>query len=287
MSRLDQPSTTPHVRLADDGRAIWWRQIAAILSIDLRKNLIGRRALLVYLPALLPVVLMFLLTVVQTEASIDISTNWGKAQELFANVYDALVLRTIVFFGCAWIFMNLFRGEIVDRSLHYYFLCATRREVLVAGKYLSGLAATAILFTLTTAGSVFFLYYPSNSHLLLDATALGQIAAYIGITLLACVGYGAVFLYIGLFFRNPIFPALIVYGWEWVNFLLPPFFRRISIIYYLESHLPYPIDEGPFATVIGKAPLWISLPGLLIFTGLVLLLAALRIRRMDIDYGGE
>ena len=32
--------------------------------------------------------------------------------------------------------MNLFRGEIVDRSLHYYFLSAVRREVLVVGKYL-------------------------------------------------------------------------------------------------------------------------------------------------------
>ena len=43
--------------------------------------------------------------------------------------------------------MNLFRGEVVDRSLHYYFLAPVRREVLVVGKYLSGLIATIALFT--------------------------------------------------------------------------------------------------------------------------------------------
>jgi ABC-type transport system involved in multi-copper enzyme maturation permease subunit len=42
--------------------------------------------------------------------------------------------------------MNLFRGELVDRSLHYYFLSAVRRDVLVVGKYLSGLITSIVLF---------------------------------------------------------------------------------------------------------------------------------------------
>ena len=37
--------------------------------------------------------------------------------------------------------------------------------------------------------------------------------------MLACVGYGAFFLVVGLFIRNPIVPALLLYGWEWLNFL--------------------------------------------------------------------
>ncbi len=53
---------------------------------------------------------------------------------IFAVYYGGLILRTVVFFGCAWIFMNLFRGDIVDRSLHFYFLSPVRREVLVVGK---------------------------------------------------------------------------------------------------------------------------------------------------------
>ncbi|MEN2577350.1 hypothetical protein AAER51_17970, partial [Acinetobacter baumannii] len=65
--------------------------------------------------------------------------DFSQYPAMFGVIYNTLILRTVIFFGCAWIFMNLFRGEIVDRSLHYYFLSAVRREVLITGKYLSGL----------------------------------------------------------------------------------------------------------------------------------------------------
>ena len=113
---------------------LWWRQIRAILRIEVKKNFWGKRALLIYLFAAIPVLLMFLLTFADEDSAADITKNWNGAQEVFANIFEALILRTMVFFGCAWIFMNLFRGEVVDRSLHYYFLSSLRREVLVIGK---------------------------------------------------------------------------------------------------------------------------------------------------------
>jgi hypothetical protein len=271
--------------------SLWRRQIMAILRIEAGKNFLGRRALPLYLLTLVPVVILFLLAIVDPDGSNDIARDWNSSQQAFANIYDALVLRTVVFFGSAWIFMNLFRGEMVDRSLHYYFLTALRREVLVLAKYLSGVVAATVLFTISTLGALFFLYYargyPANVEFLLDGPGWRQALAYEAITLLACLGYGAVFMAIGLFFRNPIIPALVVYGWEWLNFLLPPLLKKISIIHYLESHLPIPIDEGPFATIVAPTPVWISVPSLLLFTGLVLTLAAIRIRRMEIRYGTE
>ena len=36
------------------------------------------------------------------------------------------------------IFSNLFRGEMLEKTLHYYYLTPLRRELLVAGKYLGG-----------------------------------------------------------------------------------------------------------------------------------------------------
>ncbi len=286
----DRPAAAAQPRTME-GWALWWRQIRAILRIEVRKNFWGRRALLLYLLAALPVFLMFLLAVVDRHAAADIVRNWNGAQEAFANIFDALVLRSMVFFGCAWIFMNLFRGEVVDKSLHYYYLSALRREVLVAGKYFSGLMASFVLFTLTTGGTLFFFYYargyPANVNYLIDGPGWKQVLAYEGITLLACLGYGAVFMFIGLFFRNPIIPALAVYGWEWLNFLLPPVLKKISIIHYLESHLPIPINQGPFATIATPTPAWISIPSLLIFTALVLFLAAVKIRKMEIRYGVE
>lgn len=270
---------------------LWRRQIGCILNLEVRKNFLGRRALLIYLLALAPVMLMAALLIFDPRAQSDISRNWGRASIVFANLYEGLILRTVVFFGCAWIFMNLFRGEVVDKSLHYYFLAPVRREVLVAGKYLSGLLTSAVLFVGSTAGSIFFLYlareYPANVEYLFNGPGLRQVLTYLGITLLACVGYGAFFLVIGLFFRNPIIPGLIAYGWEWLNFLLPPMLKRVSVVHYLQSLAPVPVPEGPFALVAEPTPAWISVPGLLLVTAVVLALAGLRIRRMEISYGGE
>src|SRR6185295_4783228 len=181
---------------------LWWRQVRAILRMEVRKNFWGKRAVLIYLFAAVPVLLMFLLTFADENAAGDITRNWASAQEIFANIYEALILRTMVFFGCAWIFMNLFRGEVVDKSLHYYYLSALRREVLVTGKYLSGLVTSVVLFSLATAGSLFFLYfardYPANVNYLFDGPGLRQCLTYLFVTVLGCIGYGAVFLFIGL-----------------------------------------------------------------------------------------
>jgi hypothetical protein len=116
---------------------------------------------------------------------------------------------------------------------------------------------------------------------------LRQCLSYIGITILACVGYGAVFMVIGLFFRNPIIPALIVYFWEWANFLMPPVLKKISIAHYLRSLSPVPVSEGPLATVVDPTPAWISIPSMIAFTAIVLVLASIRIRRMEVRYGNE
>ena len=266
--------------------ALWARQVGAILRLELRKNFTGRRAFLIYLLALLPVALLGLLALFPPPAR-----EWqdfGSLSIVFAAVYGGLILRTIVFFGCAWIFMNLFRGEIVDRSLHYYFLSPVRREVLVVGKYLSGLLTSVMLFTGTTLASFLMLYLPrgraASMQYLFDGPGLGHALTYLGITVLACLGYGAAFLVVGLFFRNPIIPALLFYGWEWINFLLPPLLKKLSVIHYLHSLAPVPMSEGPFAIVAEPTPAWISVPSLLAVTVAVLAFASLRIRRMEINY---
>jgi ABC-type transport system involved in multi-copper enzyme maturation permease subunit len=264
--------------------SLWFRQAGAILRIELKKNLWGKRAFLLYLLTLLPIMLIAALTAFPPDEIRDpVERNI-----VFANIYGGLILRTVIFFGCAWIFMNLFRGDIVDRSLHYYFLSPVRREVLVAGKYLSGLLASMLLFVTTTVASMLLLYLPQGGGpYLLNGAGLGQLLTYAGITALACLGYGAFFLVVGLFFRNPIIPALLLYGWEWLNFLLPPVLKKLSVIHYLNSLSPIPINEGPFAILVEPTPAWISVPGLLFVTAMVLGLASLQIRRMEIRYGGE
>jgi ABC-type transport system involved in multi-copper enzyme maturation permease subunit len=217
--------------------------------------------------------------------------NFNNYSLIYSVLYNGLILRTVVFFGCAWIFMNLFRGEIVDRSLHYYFLSAVRREVLVVGKYISGLVTSIVLFTFTTVAAMLLLYLPNfysqSMRYFFEGPGLTQLLTYAGITILACVGYGAFFVVVGLFVRNPIIPAVLLYGWEWLNFLLPPLLKKISVIHYLNSLVPIPVSEGPFAVVAEPTPAWIAIPSMLGVTLIVLVLAAYRIRHMEIRYGSD
>jgi len=269
--------------------ALWLRQIRAIFRLEIEKNFLGRRSILLYLLALLPIVPLVLLAPFTPPGR-----EWQDFPQyntIFSIYYGGFILRTVVFFGCAWIFMNLFRGDIIDRSLHFYFLSPVRREVLVVGKYLSGLVTAIMLFTITTVVCMLLIYFPhfysDSVRFFLDGPGLGHLLTYAGITILACIGYGAFFLVVGLFFRNPIIPALMLYGWEWLNFLMPPLLKKISVIHYLNSLVPVPVSEGPFAVVAEPTPAWIAVPSLILVTALVLVLASYRIRRMEVRYGSD
>lgn len=278
--------TVPH---KSGSWGLWFRQVGAIFRMEIEKNFLGRRSILIYLIALLPLFPLSIFALVTPPGR-----EWqdiNNYNTVYANMYNGLILRTVVFFGSAWIFMNLFRGEIVDRSLHYYFLSAVRREVLVVGKYVSGLVTSAILFAATTIVAMLLLYFPhvysQSVRYFTEGRGLTHLLTYAGITILACVGYGAFFLVVGLFVRNPIIPALLLYGWEWINFLLPPLLKKVSVIHYLNSLVPVPINEGPFAVVAEPTPAYIAIPSMLAVTVLVLVLAAYRIRHMEIRYGSD
>ena len=269
--------------------SLWLRQIAAILRLEVEKNFLGRRSILIYLITLLPLFPLLVLAVLTPPG--NEWRDFSKYATIYSVLYNGLILRTVVFFGCAWIFMNLFRGDIIDRSLHYYFLSAVRRDVLLVGKYLSGLITSVILFTGLTVVAMLLLYIPRFQsqaiRFFLEGQGMIQILTYAGITMLACLGYGAFFLVVGLFIRNPIIPALLLYGWEWLNFLLPPLLKKVSVIHYLNSLVPVPVSEGPFAVIAEPTPAYIAIPSMLIVVGIVLALSAYRIRHMEIRYGSD
>ena len=272
-----------------DDWALWFRQIGAIFRMEIEKNFLGRRSILIYLIGLLPLFPLSIFAFVTPPGR-----EWQDINHystIYGYINNIMILRTMVFFGSAWIFMNLFRGEIVDRSLHYYFLSAVRREVLVIGKYISGLVTSIILFTGTTVIAMLLLFFPhvysQSVRFFTEGRGLSHLLTYAGITILACVGYGAFFLVVGLFVRNPIIPAVLLYLWEWINFLLPPLLKKVSVIHYLNSLVPVPLNEGPFAVVAEPTPAYIAIPSMLGVTLLVLVVAAYRIRHMEIRYGSD
>ncbi len=269
--------------------SLWLRQVGAVVRIEIRKILRGARSIPTWGLALLPSLVTGAIAVAFLQGWIKETPAAGMVR--YAAVYQNFVLRFVIFSGCAWIFTNLYRGEIIDRSLHYWFLAPIRRDVLVVAKFVSGLVASIAVFTTATAASILLVLAPHGwaiaSEHLFSRGGLGDAAAYIGVTILACIGYGAVFLLTGVLFRNPILPALGLLGLETINFLLPPLLKKVSVVYWLVSLCPVRVSQGPIALVADPAPLIVSAPGLLALAAITVTLAARRMHREEIAYGGD
>jgi hypothetical protein len=112
---------------------------------------------------------------------------------------------------------------------------------------------------------------------------------------LGCLGYGSVFLALGVWLRRPIVPAAIILAWESVNGILPHALQKLSILYYLQSICPVPApmeEEAPLLIKLLAAPAApastpVAILSLLALTAVVLWFASRAIRRMEISYGAE
>lgn len=225
--------------------------------------------------------------------------NVGEDAIMFAGVFQFFFLRLAIFFGCLGIFMNLFRGEVLDKSLHFYFLAPIRREVLMAGKFIAGLLATCTIFIaselLQTAAFLWHFNARAKDLYLYHHHGLEHTAIYVGVTVLACIGYGAFFLVGGMLFRNSIIPAAAVLIWEGINPFLPALLKQFSVIYYLKSLCPVEIPVPPgtpglFALLISNAdpvspPL--AIVGILVVAVIALAVSSFQVRRMEINYTTE
>jgi hypothetical protein len=227
------------------------------------------------------------------------SCNLAEDTIIFAGVYQFFFLRLMLFFGCVFVFINLFRGELLDKSLHYYFLAPVRREVVVAGKYLAGVMATVIIFGTSVALQILVMNMHFTPQVLEDYLVRGNgwnhAFSYVGVTALACIGYGTVFLTAGILLRNPLIPAVSILLWESINGILPATLRKISVIYYLRSLSPVeiPLDRGvppPVAMLalnVDPVAPWIAILGVLGVSAALLYLAARSVRKLEINYGTE
>ena len=269
---------------------LWGAQVAAILRLEMRRTLLSRRGWWIYLMLALPVLLTFghsLHSMSRGEWNCSI----GEDSMVYATIFQFFYLKLAIFFGCLGIFSNLFRGPMLDRTLHYYLLVPVRREVLLAGKYLAGLFAAVVLFAGSAALAFFgmFLHFGQGFRdFFWRGAGLSNLGWYVAVMALAAVGYGAVFLAAGIVFRNPMFPAALVMAWETINGYLPEMVQKFSVIFYLKSLCPVQVPlHGPLALIAVIAepvPAWLAIPGLLVVSLLVLIYAASKVRKIEISY---
>ena len=268
------------------------RQLGTIVRLELGKNLRNWRGLWLYLLALLPVLPIGLHTLRALFGDSGERHGLDDDSTILAAIFQFYYLRLGIFFGCLGLFTRLFRGEMMERSLHHYLLAPVRRELLTLGKFLAGLCISVATFSVAVVLSfvLMYLHYGAEARaFILGGPGLGHLGSYLLVTVLGCLGYGSLFLLLGLLARNPILPAVPILLWESANHILPSSLKFLSVIFYLEPLLPVEVPPTNdllsfFAIPANPVAPYIALPGLFLISTAILLAACLRARSTEINY---
>src|SRR6266404_259379 len=270
---------------------LWAAQVRSIVRLELKKNFFHKRSLGIWVLAYIPVLIIGGHAL---QAMRRHNANLEEDTRVLAGIFQFFYLRVGIFFGTMGVFTWLVRGEMVESTLHYYLLAPVRRELLVIGKFLAGVITSCVIF-----GAAIFLNFvlmyvhfgPVGRDFVFNGPGLAHLLSYLGITVLACCGFGALFLALSLIFKNPAVPGAIVLGWETISGVLPPLLQKFSVTYYLKHLCPVSVPvEGLwalFTVVTEPVPTWAAVLGLLMLVTAVLVFACLRVRTLEISYHTE
>ena len=267
---------------------LWKTQALAVMKIEARRNLLRWRSAWIYLLAFFPALVLAGHAV---QCLLMGGCSIGEETDVFAAFFQVYELRLAIFFSCMGLFTWLFRGDIVEKSLHYYFLSPMRREVLVIGKFLAGILTTGLVYCVAVLVSFSLTYLPFGPQgyaFVFGGPGLGHLLSYLWVTVLACVGYGSLFLALSLLFKNPILPGLIVLLWETFHAVLPATLQKFSVMFYLKQLCPVSIPsrglQALFGVIAEPVSPWLAVPGLLLLSAAILTFACFRIRKTEVSY---
>jgi ABC-type transport system involved in multi-copper enzyme maturation permease subunit len=276
--------------LAGQPWGLWWIQARRLVRIEVRRNLFSWRAGWIYFLAFIPTFIILIHLMADTHHSSWISDDTN----VLAGIVQLYYIRLGVFFGCLGIFSRLIRGEMIERSLHFYLLSPVRREVLLLCKFVAGSISAVLLFGSAILADFALMYAgfgAAGTDYVFNGPGLGQIEAYLAIVVLACLGYGAVFLLLSMMFKNPTPAAMLVLGWEAINPVMPSILQKISVASYLRHLMPVSVSaDGIFALLtVQTEPVsaWAATLGLLVLIAVVLVYSCYRMRTLEIRYTTE
>src|SRR5271169_2078151 len=161
-----------------------WRlfasQISVLVRTEVRRTLFTRRRIGFHLLAWIPVLFLLAHNIFDRH---DIDPAQIENNTLvLAGIIQLYYFRLGIFFACMGVFTWLFRGEMVQRTLHYQFLVPVRKEVLVVGKFLAGAVVAIALFETAVLACFYFMYMRFGSagkSYVFDGPGLGQLGSYL------------------------------------------------------------------------------------------------------------
>jgi NADH:ubiquinone oxidoreductase subunit 3 (subunit A) len=277
-------------RITKQPWGMWWLQVSRLTRIELRRNLFSWKASWIYFLAFIPTFVIFIHLLVDRNRTFAQSDDTS----VLAAIIQLYYIRLAIFFGCLGIFGRLIRGEMIERSLHFYLLSPVRRELLLLAKFTAGSISAILLFgsaivadfVLTYAG-----FGSAGADYVFNGPGMAQLEAYLAIVALGCLGYGAVFLLLSMMFKNPTPAAMLLLGWEAINPALPSLLQRLSVASYLRHLMPVAVSaDGIFALLTVQTERvsgWSAVLGLLLLILVVLSYSCYRIRKLEIRYTTE
>jgi ABC-type transport system involved in multi-copper enzyme maturation permease subunit len=276
--------------LAEQPWGLWWIQSRRLVRMEVRRNLFSWKAAWIYFLAFIPTFIILIHLVADRH-----NASWmSDDTNVLAGIVQLYYIRLGAFFGCLGIFSRLIRGEMIERSLHFYLLSPVKRELLLLCKFVAGSISAVLLFGSALLADFALMYAgfgAAGTDYVFNGPGLGQLEAYLAIVVLACLGYGAVFLLLSMMFKNPTPAAMLVLGWEAINPVMPSILQKISVASYLRHLMPVSVSaDGIFALLtVQTEPVsaWAATMGLLVLITVVLFYSCYRMRSLEIRYTTE
>ncbi len=255
-----------------------------VMDLSLGEMLWSRRTIFMALVVGGPVILAIIVRMLEAFGLQALRVNGRPVVgiSVFGVMIWMLFLRFIVpvlgvFYGTA-----LMADEVEDKTITYLFTRPIPRGAVLIGKYLAYVVCTSLV-VLPSVMLVYFLLIPFRQvpatfgNLLVDLALLG----------LGLVTYGAVFAFVGAFFKRPLVIGLVfAFGWEQVAMALPGYMKRFTIAYYLQALVPHAMPSEGVVTILqglfrDAPPAPIALLWLAVYVVIFLYLAARTVDRKE------
>lgn len=220
-----------------------------VFEISLGEMLWSRRTIFMGLVVGLPVLMALVVRLFDLAGASGIRVNnmavdgpfiFGLMIWAFFVKFSVPVLG--VFYGT-----SLVADEVEDKTITYLFTRPIAREAVLIGKYLAYLACT-IFVVLPSIVLVWILVIPMGGSL--GANFLDLVKD-LGIVATGLAVYGALFAFIGAYFKRPLLIGLaFIFGWETAVIAFPGSFKMFSVAHWLQGLVPHAMPNDSTASML-------------------------------------
>jgi ABC-2 type transport system permease protein len=268
-----------------NGRALsFWSASRRVFDLSLGEMLWSRRTIFMALVVGGPVILAIIVRLLEAFGMPALRVNGQRVAGIgvFGVMIWMLFLRFVipvlgVFYGTA-----LMADEIEDKTITYLFTRPIPRGSVLIGKYLAYLACTSLVVLPAVMVVYFLLVRPSEIP-----STFGQLLTDLGLLAMGLAVYGAVFAFVGAFFKRPLVIGLVfAFGWEQVAMVMPGYLKRFTIAYYIQSLVPHAMPGDGVVNMLqglfrDTPPITVALLWLAVYLVVFLYLAARTVDRKE------